>query len=98
MDDDSGGLVNPVEFGTKALALACHYQNRFCEQQEVIEMFCLDAQAAQAPRQPLSVPAISHCINQGLGESGREQLRALARRVERQCALAWGVTLADGPQ
>jgi hypothetical protein len=28
----------------KALELACHYQNRCCDLEEVVEMFCLDAE------------------------------------------------------
>ena len=35
--------MTPVEFGKKALELACHYQNRCCDQAEIIELFCMDA-------------------------------------------------------
>ena len=45
--------------------------------------------ATEVVNLPLSESAISHCINASGGE-----LRALARIVERQCALAWGVEIA----
>lgn len=47
-----------------------------------------DRHALQAARQPLTEAAISHCINRSTGRS------SLARIVEQQCALAWGVQLA----
>jgi hypothetical protein len=40
--------VTSDEFGKKALELACYYQNRCIEQEEIIEMFCRDAAAASA--------------------------------------------------
>lgn len=49
---------------------------------------------ARAQAEPLSVPAVSHCINQMLGEPYRQAMHKLARLVEQQCALAWGVDLA----
>jgi len=54
-----------------------------------------DAEIARltAERVPLSEPAISHCINQSGGALASDRLRVLARNVERQCALAWGVQL-----
>lgn len=48
-------------------------------------------QAAPLERQLLTDAAISHCINQVAGDS--VPIRTLARCVERQCALAWGVVI-----
>lgn len=30
----------------KALELACYYQNRCCDLEEIVEMFCMDAEQA----------------------------------------------------
>ena len=35
------------ESGQKALGLACRFQNEVCDLEEIIELFCLDAEAAQ---------------------------------------------------
>jgi len=40
-------IVALEEALSKAIKLACHYQNRCCDLEEIIEMFCLDAEAAQ---------------------------------------------------
>lgn len=32
----------------KAVELACYFQNLACELEEIIELFCLDAAAAQS--------------------------------------------------
>ena len=75
--------MNPIEFGAKALELACHYQNRFCEQQEVIEMFCLDAQAAL--REPLSPCRLQELWNDAMHanpQSTTDAAMAYARAVQ----------------
>lgn len=33
---------------TKALELACYYQNRCCDLEEIIELFCMDAEQHSA--------------------------------------------------
>ena len=35
----------------KALALACHYQNLCCDLEEIIELFCMDADAIYGLKQ-----------------------------------------------
>jgi hypothetical protein len=36
---------------TKALELACYYQNRCCDLEEIIELFCMDAEEQNKPVQ-----------------------------------------------
>lgn len=42
----------PVDYArfSMALELACYFQNRCCEFEEIIEMFCADADAIQVKR------------------------------------------------
>lgn len=44
-----GYFEPPVKYEQfqKALELACYYQNRCCDLEEIIEMFCLDADDQQ---------------------------------------------------
>lgn len=35
--------MKQANFADKAIEIACYYQNRVCEQDEIIEMFCMDA-------------------------------------------------------
>ena len=34
----------PAETHQKALEVACHYHNRCCDLEEIIEMFCMDSE------------------------------------------------------
>lgn len=42
----------------KVLLLACYFQNRACELEEIIELFCMDAEAAQSVQ-----PMYLHDVN-----------------------------------
>ena len=77
--------------GARALNLACYLQNEICDLEEIIELFCLDAEAAQ-PVQPVSNEEIDAavfaervacailCDARHMGDNTREDMEA------RRCA------------
>ena len=75
----------PQKSGEKALDLACHFQNLACEQEEIIELFCLDAAVAQA--EPLSEFEIMQIIGQEfplplVEPKVLELIESVCRRIE----------------
>lgn len=70
----------------KLLEIACYYQNRCCDQDEIIEMFCRDAAAAQgnqaAPTRPMTQPQIDAMTN-NMGIYDGDYETAIVRAVEK---------------
>lgn len=78
-------MTQPGSFA-RLLEIACYYQNRCCEQDEMIEMFCRDAAAAQenqaAPTRPMTQPQIDLMISSTSTYTGDYET-AIVRAVEK---------------
>ena len=77
-------MTQPGSFA-RLLEIACYYQNRCCDQDEIIEMFCRDAAAAQenqaTPTRPMTRPQIDSMMN-NMGIYDGDYETAIVRAVE----------------
>ncbi len=61
------GRVCQREFAERALNSAVYWQNRYCDLQEIIELFCMDAAEAQKEGTPPATRILitPHCEMDG---------------------------------